>query len=73
MYSLSCTTKLGTANEDEHLESLNTISDMFYESGVIQKHLKCDYGVRRAEILGHIVDKDGLRPSENHVEGIRTL
>lgn len=64
---------IGTATEDEHLESLASALDLLYTAGVRLKLSKCEFGVRRAEILGHVVDAEGLRPSDKHVEAIRAL
>ena len=66
-------TSLGTETENEHLKSLAFVLDLLYENGVRLKLSKCEFGVLRAEILGHVVDENGLRPSEKHVEAIRAL
>lgn len=66
-------TSIGTANEDEHLESLATVLDLLFEAGVRLKLSKCKFGFREAEILGHMVDEHGLRPSDKHLEAIQRL
>lgn len=66
-------TSIGMATEDDHLESLAFVLDLRYENGVRLELSKCEFEVRRAEILGHVVDEDGLRPSDKHVEAIRAL
>ena len=66
-------TSIGTATENKHLKSLAFVLDLLYENGVRLKLSKCEFGVRRAEILGHVVDENGLRPSDKHVEAIRAL
>ena len=64
---------VGTSNEEEHLESLSTVLDLLFGAGVRLKLSKCILGVRPAEISGHGVDGDGLRPSNKHVAAIRPL
>ena len=66
-------TSIGTETEDGHLESLSAILNLLFDAGVRLKLSKCDFGVRSAEILGHVVDERGLRPSDKHVEAIRAL
>eukprot|EP00171_Calliarthron_tuberculosum_P001276 IDg1276t1 len=34
---------------------------------------KCSFGVRRVEMLGHVVDQDRFHPSEKHVQAIGRL
>lgn len=66
-------TSVGTANDGSHLIALTGVLDLLYDAGVRLKLSKCAFGVRRAEILGHVVDAEGLRPSDKHVEAIRNL
>lgn len=66
-------TSIGTETEEKHLESLESVLDLLFGCGVRLKLSKCEFGVRRAEILGHMVDENGLRPSDKHVESIRAL
>ena len=66
-------TSVGTATDDEHLASLVSILDILLAAGVRLKLSKCAFGVRSTEILGHVVDANGLRPSDRHVEAIRAL
>lgn len=66
-------TRLGTANEDERLESPAAVLDFLYEAAIRLKLSKCSSRVRQAEILGHVVDKNGVRWSDKHVAAIRVL
>lgn len=61
-------TSVGTETEEEHLKSLESILDMLLKFNVRLKLSKCHLGVRSVEVLGHLVDKNGLHPSTKHVE-----
>lgn len=66
-------TSVGTATEKEHLESLNTLLDTLLRAGIRLKLSKCSFGVRSAEVLGHKIDSEGIRPSQAHLEAIERL
>lgn len=64
-------TSVGTLTEEDHLEALADVLDLIFNVGVRLKLSKCAFGVHRAKILGHVVDEDGIRPSDKHVKAIR--
>lgn len=64
---------LGTKNEESQLLALEEVLDLLWDAGVRLKPSMCQFGVRSAEILGHVVDERGIKPSEKHVEAIRAL
>ncbi len=64
-------TSVGTDSEDEHLQSLGEILSLLLAANVRLKLLKWQLGVRCAEVLGHLADKNGLQPSARHVRAIR--
>ncbi len=66
-------TSVGTETEEEHLKSLEAILGILLSSNVRLKLSKCQFGVRCAEVLGHLVDENGLQPSIGHVQAIRAL
>ena len=66
-------TSIGTAAEDENLESVVFVLNLLSESSVRLKLSKCDVGARGTKILGYVVDEQRLRPSEKHTEAIRAL
>ncbi|GFQ89404.1 retrovirus-related Pol polyprotein from transposon gypsy [Trichonephila clavata] len=41
------------------------------DSGLTLNHKKCRLGQRSLKILGHLVDKDGIRPDPGKVEAVR--
>ena len=47
--------------------------DLLLSAGIRLKLSKCAFGVRTTDILGHVVDENGLRPSDRNVEAIRAL
>ena len=64
---------LGTHTVEKHLQSVDAALKTFYDAGARLKLSKCLFGVREAEILGHKIDKSGIRPSDTHVAAIRLL
>eukprot|EP00171_Calliarthron_tuberculosum_P022965 IDg22965t1 len=66
-------TSVGTETEEEHLKSLESILDTLLKFNVRLKLSKCNFGVRSVEVLGHLVDENGLHPSTKHVEAIHQL
>ena len=64
---------LGTESAEDHLGSLESVLRRFLDAGARLKFSKCQFGVRAAEILGHCIDEDGLKPSAAHVKAIREL
>ena len=64
---------LGTATADEHLQSVDSALKTFYDAGARLKLSKCQFGVRQAEILGHQIDQNGIKPSHAHVQAIKRL
>lgn len=60
----------GTQTEKENLKFLAEVFDLLYTAGVQSKLSRCHFGVRYAEILGHIVDQRGPKPYEKHVKAI---
>lgn len=53
---------VGFKIEDNHLIAFAEVLDPPYAAGVRLKLSKCAFGVRKVEILGLVVDEEGLRP-----------
>lgn len=64
---------VGAKSAETHLQSLDTVLQRFLDAGARLKFSKCQFGVRTAEILGHRIDKNGLKPSAAHIQAIRDL
>ena len=50
---------------------LDQVMERLERAGLTLKQSKCTYGVSSVEYLGHVIDKDGLRPSPSKVEAIQ--
>jgi hypothetical protein len=57
---------------EEHMMHLKKVLNKLREKKLIAK-LKCNFGMRDIEFLGHIVGNNGLRPSENKIESIKNM
>ena len=55
--------------QSEHHSNLRAVLRCLSNSG-IKLNTKCVFGIPRIEVLGHIVDKNGVRPNQNLVNGI---
>lgn len=66
-------TSVGTPDEETHLQALAEVLDLLGTAGVRLKLSKCQFGVRLAEILRHVVYERGILPSDKCVEAIRAL
>lgn len=58
-------------DEADHLNNLHAVLQTLEEAGLTLKQSKCKFGVPSVEYLGHIIDSDGLHPSEAKVKAIR--
>nr|VZI33377.1 unnamed protein product [Spirometra erinaceieuropaei] len=56
---------------EEHLEHLATVFDRLQQFGVVLNPSKCVLGVPSLEVLGHLVDSQGIRPLPSKVAAIR--
>ena len=57
--------------EAEHLHNLNKVLQRLQSSGLTLKKDKCKFMVTAVEYLGHIIDANGLHPSEKKVKAIK--
>ena len=62
-----------TLTAEEHLRSLQSVLDTFLAAGARLKISKCTFGAREVEVLGHRISKQGLKPSDLHLQRIRDL
>ena len=58
-------------SQKEHLENLIRVLFCLEEAGVTLKRHKCTFAAPSVEYLGHVIDQDGLHPSEEKVRAIR--
>jgi hypothetical protein len=55
---------------EEHIEHLRQIFTILQENGLQINPAKCVLAAAAVEFLGHIVDQDGVRPLQGHVQAI---
>lgn len=61
------------SSEREHRDNLTNLLQRLSEYGFAIKSEKCEFFKNCVEYLGHVIDKDGKRPSECSVEAIKLL
>ena len=62
---------IASVSEEQHHHHLQQVFNRFKEFGIIMNPNKCQLGVASLQFLGHMVDKDGIRPLESRVSAIR--
>lgn len=63
----------GSKSPDEHLQHLETLFKRFEEIGLIINLEKCEFGKTEITFLGHLVSKNGFKPSPSKVEAITNM
>jgi hypothetical protein len=58
---------------DEHYRNVELIFQKLDIANLKLKPSKCNFFKSEVQFMGHIVNKDGIRPAEKKVEGIRKL
>ena len=58
-------------SQQEHLHNLIRVHFCLEEAGVTLKRHKCTFAAPSVEYLGHVIDQDGLHPSEEKVRAIK--
>ncbi len=64
---------VASKDADEHEQQLNILFKRLADVGVILPPEKCTFGVSQIEILGHILDEQGIRPSPAKVREIKNF
>ena len=62
---------VASSSEEEHKLHLQLVFERFREYGVLVNASKCEFGVPSLQFLGHIIDKDGIRPLDTKVAAVR--
>ena len=62
-----------TKTFEEHLEVLEKILSRFEEAGLTLKIVKCIFAASKVELLGHITDGMGQRPSPKKTQALRDI
>uniref|UniRef100_A0A1X7UDV3 Reverse transcriptase domain-containing protein n=1 Tax=Amphimedon queenslandica TaxID=400682 RepID=A0A1X7UDV3_AMPQE len=61
---------VASSDEVKHKNRLTQIFDCFKEYGVFINPDKCEFGLSSLHFLGHIVNVNGIRPSESKVSAV---
>jgi transposase InsO family protein len=64
---------LGTMTEVEHIMAVEKLLKRLLEHGLRLNLDKCEFGVRKATVLGHEIQDGTVRPSEAHLTAIHQL
>ena len=59
--------------EKEHHDHVAKVLKLLEDAGLTAKASKCTFNCRQLEILGYLVDKDGVRPQPKKVEAIKNM
>ena len=60
-------------NIQDHLINLQNVLDRLQSAGLTLKREKCAFALESVEYLGHIIDRNGLRPSPNKLKAINEV
>ena len=55
----------------EHLQNLDRVLEVLASAGIRLNRSKCLFLASRVEYLGHVIDKNGLHPSQEKVKAIQ--
>ncbi|XP_037526429.1 uncharacterized protein LOC119403574 [Rhipicephalus sanguineus] len=55
---------------DDHNERLGIVLSCIQKASLVLNSKKCHFGERQALVLGHLVDKDGVRPDPARTEAV---
>lgn len=58
------------ATKQEHLNNLEKVLDHLEQAGIQLKREKCSLMLPKVKYFGHVIDKDGLTPSEAKTRAI---
>lgn len=58
---------------EEHNNRLSLVLDCIEKAGLVLNSKKCRFGERQTLVLGHLVDKDGVRPDPRKIEAVSSF
>ena len=61
---------VASASEEEHTRHLHQLFQRLTQYGVVVNPSKCEFGATSLSFLGHVIDKDGIRPLPEKVKSI---
>ena len=60
-----------SSNTAEHLENLDKVLERVAAAGISLNRTKCSFMLSKVEYLGHMIDENGLHPTEEKVKAIK--
>ena len=57
----------------EHNSRLTTVLDCIERAGLVLNSKKCHFGERQTIVLGHLVDRHGVRPDPHKIEAVTSF
>ena len=64
---------IASTTKEEHLEHVRAVLNRFSEHGIVINPSKCQFGISELVFLGHVVNKDGIKPLPEKVEALRNF
>ena len=61
------------SSDAEHLQNLSAVLQRIKQHSLRLKKTKCSFFQSSVKYLGHIIDKDGIQPSNDTVKAIQEL
>ena len=61
------------SDDEEHLKNLSEVLKRIRDHGLRLKEDKCPFFQSSVQYLGHVIDKDGIRPSEQKIRTIQDM
>lgn len=61
---------VASGSDEDHEKHLHTLFRRLREFGIVVNPSKCEFGVTSLHFLGHVVDRDGIRPLPEKVQAI---
>ena len=61
------------SDDEEHLKNLSEVFKRIRDHGLRLKEDKCSFFQPSVQYLGHVIDKDGIRPSEEKIKAIQDM
>lgn len=61
---------IASRNEQEHFDDLDAAFQRLSSNGLKLNSLKCEFGVRTLDFLGHSINENGIMPPKEKVEAI---
>lgn len=61
------------STREQHMARVREVLKRFTESGIRVQHSKCKWFQKSVSYLGHQIDRNGIHPTEKHIQCLRQL